>query len=82
MEILRKTKISWAIYENSIIVFDKMQATCYLDINAKSRKSFDEFKEILLNSSPDEYGNWVDAICLAQKKGMMGYGTVHRPEWD
>lgn len=79
--IIRKTKINWLLQDNCIIAFDKLQATCYNILNGQNKKNFDLMTNLLAKSSPDEYNNWVDAICLAQDMEMIGYGTRVRQEW-
>lgn len=80
MEMIKKTKINWLIKDDSVIVFDKYQATCYIDMSARNRTKFDEFKNELLNNN-EEYNGWVDIMCLAQEKGIIGYGTRVKKEW-
>lgn len=79
--IIRKTKINWVIEDTSVIAFDKWQATVYHCYGTPDKEGLEEMKKIIIASKKDDYNSWVDVIDLAQKKGLIGYGTRHRPEW-
>lgn len=81
MEIVKKGKIGWVISDNSVVAFDKFQATCYHIYNSPNKSSLESLKWKLKNSPDDMYGNWVDAIELTQALGIVGYGTRVKNDW-
>lgn len=80
-KIIRKTKISWVINEESLIAFDKLQATCYNSYMYADKQPFLNMKQTVLDSRPEELNSWVDVISLAQKYKILGYGTRIKQEW-
>lgn len=75
MKIIRKSKIGWLLDDDTITVFDKIQATVYHTYELTNRQPFDTMKQIVEQSSPEEYNSWVDVLDLAVKQGVRGYGT-------
>ena len=78
-KIIEKTKITWLIADTSITAFDNLQATMYSVYGSSDKESFENMKVLVECSTPEEYNNWVDIIELAQKMGVIGYGT-RRPK--
>lgn len=81
MKIIRKSKIGWVLTRNTIIAFDRLQATLYHVYELTNRRPFDVMRMKILKSKPDEYNSWPDVISLAIKQGVRGYGTKVRREW-
>lgn len=81
MKIIRKTKIGWVVNDNTVIAFDKNQATCYHIYNAPSHKNFEMLQERVLLSNDNELNSWVDVICLSQEMEIIGYATRIKREW-
>lgn len=79
--ILKRGKIFWKIADESVVAFDKRQATIYHVYECPSKKSLESMKYRLLHSNPDEYSNWVEVISLAMEVGIKGYGTKVRKSW-
>lgn len=69
------------IQEDSIVVFDKLQATVYQMYGYPSRAPLLKMRDIVLESQDDEYSSWVDVISLSSELGIRGYGTRVRTEW-
>ena len=74
-KIIRKSKLGWLLTDDSITVFDRIQATVYHTYDLTNRQPFDRMIQIISKSKPDEYNSWVDVIGLAVKQGVRGYGT-------
>lgn len=74
-KIIRKSKLGWVLTDDSITVFDRLQATIYHTYDLTNRQPFDVMKNKVLKSKPDEYNSWVDVLDLAVKQGIRGYGT-------
>lgn len=79
--IIRKSKIGWVLTNDSIIAFDRLQATVYHTYELTNRQPFDVMKSKIKNSRPNEYNSWADILDLAVKQGIRGYGTRLREEW-
>lgn len=80
-KIIRKSKIGWVITHDTIIAFDKLQATLYHVFESSNKKPLMEMRRAILRSDANELNTWVDVIMLAQKNGLIGYGTRIRQEW-
>lgn len=80
-KIIRKSKIGWVVTSNTIIAFDRIQATLYHVFESANKKPLIDMRKEVLRSKPDELNTWVDVISLAQGKGLVGYGTRLRREW-
>ena len=74
-KIIRKSKLGWVLTDDTITVFDKIQATVYHTYELTNRNPFDVMRTKIEHSKPDEYNSWVDAVDLAVKQGLRGYGT-------
>lgn len=74
-KVIRKSKIGWVLTDDSIIAFDRLQATVYHVYELTNRQPFDMMRMKIKNSEPDEYNSWVDVLDLAVKQGVRGYGT-------
>ena len=74
-KVLRRGRLTWIVKDNSIVVFDNIQATVYAPYMSPNDNLFPQMKEFLLTSEDGEYSNWVDAVCLAQVCRMIGQGT-------
>lgn len=81
MKIIRKSKIGWVLSEDSIVAFDRIQATIYHTYELTNRQPFDRMKLKIMMSGPEEYNSWVDVLDLAVKEGIRGYGTRLKQEW-
>lgn len=81
MNILTRGKIYWLISDDSIIAFDKHQATVYQSFGCPNRHPFVQMKRLLSSSRENEYGTWVDVIGLAMKVKIIGYRTKLKKEW-
>lgn len=81
IKIIKKTKIIWVVNPESLIAVDKLQATCYNSYMYADKQPFLDMRQEVLNSKQDELNSWVDVINLAQKYGMIGYGTRVKKEW-
>ena len=66
---------------DTVIAFDKLQATLYHTYELTNRQPFDIMRMKIMKSKPEEYNSWVDVIDLAVKQGVRGYGTKVRSEW-
>ena len=80
-EIIRKSKIGWVIRDNSVIAFDRLQATIYHSWGALTKLPLISMKDEIRKSTPDELNSWVDVIELAQRKGLIGNGCQFR-NWE
>lgn len=80
-KIIRKEKINWVITKNVIYAFDNLQATAYHMYGCSNRKPLAKMKKRLMESTPDMYKNWIDAITLAKECKIYGYGSAIHPEW-
>lgn len=80
-KIIKKRCLNWLVSDNSLIAFDRLQATIYHSFDMPNKQPLEEMRDSVLNSKKDEYGTWADVIDLAMKKGMHGYGTRLRDEW-
>ena len=74
-KIIRKSKLGWVLTDETITVFDRLQATVYYSYDLTNKHPFEVMKKKILNSKPEEYDSWVDVIDLAVKQGINGYGT-------
>ena len=74
-KIIRKSKLGWVLTDETITVFDRLQATIYYSYDLTNKHPFEVMKKKILNSKPEEYNSWVDVIDLAVKQGINGYGT-------
>ena len=74
-KLLRRGKLWWRIDSRKVTVFDKFQATVYHIYGAPNEQCLSKMKTKLLGSRLDEYGDWVEAICLARECQLIGYGT-------
>lgn len=74
-KILHRGKLTWVVREKSILVYDKIQATLYVPYISPNDHLFLQMRTFLLNSKPTEYGDWVEAILLAQKCKVKGMGA-------
>ena len=79
--IIRKTKISWVITPDTVVAFDKIQATLYHVFENANKQPLARMKRIILKSTPDELNSWVEVIGLARQEGLIGYGTRLKREW-
>ena len=75
---IKRGKISWVISDETLIAFDKLQATMYYTYDLTNRLPFDLMKrEVLKKDTP----SWVDVIELAMKYDMVGHGARVKNEW-
>lgn len=74
-KIIQKSRLGWIITDDSITVFDKIQATIYHTYDLTNRQPFYNMVEKILKSNPNELNSWVDAVDLSVKQGVRGYGT-------
>lgn len=74
-KIIRKSKLGWVLTDDTITVFDRIQATVYHTYELTNRNPFDVMRMKIEKSKPNEYNSWVDAVDLAVKQGLRGYGT-------
>ena len=80
-KIIKKSKIIWIINSESIIAADKLQATCYNSFMAADKQPFMKMREKVLWSKENELNSWIEVIGLAQKYGIIGYGTRVKKDW-
>lgn len=81
MEIIKRGKIFWLIAQESVVAFDRRQATIYQLYGYPNKKPLELMKQTIRNSKPHELGTWVDVIGLATKTKIRGYGTKLQAEW-
>lgn len=75
MEIFKRGRLTWIIRDDSIVVFDRIQATIYAPFLSARNHAFDQMCEALRSSPENELDNWADAILFAQSFNVMGAGT-------
>lgn len=81
MKIIRRKKIGWVFGEDTIIAFDRLQATTFHMFCYANKKNLDDMKSTILESSQDEYGTWADALELARSFKVKSYSTAVKKEW-
>lgn len=79
--IIQRGKIFWRITDESVIAFDKRQATVYQMYGYSNKKPLEKMKFLLLNSNDNEYSNWLEVIALANKVRIRGYATKLQQKW-
>lgn len=79
--IIRKSKIGWVITSDTVVAFDKIQATLYHVFESANKKPLARMKKAIIHSDKDELNTWADVITLAREEGLIGYGTRLKREW-
>lgn len=80
-KIIRKSKIGWVITPETVVAFDKIQATLYHVFETANKAPLARMKHAIIISKADELNTWADVITLAREEGLIGYGTRVRREW-
>lgn len=81
MKTLRRGKLVWMLFDESIIVVDHWQATIYQLYGYPNRKPLLQMQRAILDSGSSEYGNWAEALTLAARCGIRGMSTAYKEEW-
>ena len=75
MKILHRGRLTWRIKSDSLLVYDKYQATLYAGWAQPRFALFKQMREFVLTSESTEYDNWVDVLLLAQACKVYGMGA-------
>lgn len=75
MKIVERGKLTYAIYDDRVVVGNNNQWTSYNPYENWNRAGITQFMNTILKSKEDQYTTAADFMTLAYECGIRGMGT-------